>query len=172
MQLLSVCSKIPALRKLPVEVQKKVMIQKRRAFRWHRSGKEFAGKEFVNDFCFCLFFRKYLQPCAHMFHHDLIRESKFLTTERWEKFASFFEEGGMEVYAKHVRMRVPDSTIRSEETVKEKQHHDYHEAAEILNNSFWRLQSLPAEQSAEKTAELVQRLRDVSKAMSLDTLLN
>ena len=37
---------------------------------------------------------------------------------------------------------------------------------------YWRLQSLPADQSALKTQELANRLREVSKAMSIEMLLN
>ena len=37
-----------------------------------------------------------------MFHHDLVKDTKFLTQERWKMFAHVFEEGGMEVYAMHI----------------------------------------------------------------------
>ena len=98
------------------------------------------------------------------------RDTKFLTPERWDKFAAFFEDGGMEVYAKHVRVRVPD--ILRPESTKETNHNNYHEATEMVNNVYWRLQSLPADQSALKTQELANRLREVSKAMSIEMLLN
>ena len=91
------------LSKFPVLVQRLVLKQRRRAL-WRRNHGKVMRGVFQNDKCFCLFrVRKYLVPCQHMFHHDLVKDTKFLTQERWRMFANLFEEGGMEVYAKHIQ---------------------------------------------------------------------
>ena len=73
---------ISSLKKFPILVQKLIVKQKRKVLWMRNHGKTLKGV-FEGDACFCLFFSKYLAPCQHMFHHDLVRSSKFLTSERW-----------------------------------------------------------------------------------------
>ena len=159
---------IPCLLKFPILVQKLIVKQKRRAL-WRRNNGK-TVQAFPGNACYCLFFRKYLVPCQHMFHHDLVGTEKFLSPERWDKFAELFEEGGMEVYAKHTREFVRKPTENPGESDIQRHNQEFQEASEMITNVFWRLQSLAPAERAEKSADLVARMKATCAAMSIEHL--
>ena len=87
-------------------------------------------------------------------------------------FARLFEEGGMEVYAKHVREFVSRPSENPGEGDVERHHQEFHEATEMITNVFWRVQSLAPEERAAKSSELVARLKATCAAMSVEQLLS
>ena len=52
--------------------------------------------------CHCQFFRKYLIPCRHLFHCDLLGD--FLTNTHWESFQRMSAESGFDVYISSMRV--------------------------------------------------------------------
>ncbi|CAG8812128.1 14545_t:CDS:2, partial [Cetraspora pellucida] len=48
--------------------------------------------------CHCLFFRKYMLPCKHIFHEQIYSFRKLLMINTWKKFQQMFDENGLEIY--------------------------------------------------------------------------
>lgn len=161
---------IPYLSKFPLLMQHKIIRQKRLAQLRNLAGKSCNGN-FQGGRCFCLFFRRYVCPCQHMFHHDMENpNNKFLTKPVWKSFAETFEEGGMEVYTKHARVFVPSEPQDARAAELETRTSDFREAQEVLENVFWRLQEHP--EASEKTAALLAALKETASKMSLASVLN
>ena len=89
-------------------------------------------------------------------------------------FAHLFEEGGMEVYAKHIHEFVlrPSANPGEGDIQRRSQAFQDSEAEEMVRNVFWRLQSLPTAQAEAQTLELVEQLKASSAAMSIEQLMN
>jgi hypothetical protein len=62
------------------------------------------------------FARKHLLPCRHIFHLD--REVKILTSDRWQKYLSVFEESGFEVYETMGHVFVEGEEKQSVDTIR------------------------------------------------------
>ena len=85
-------------------------------------------------------------------------------------FAHQFEEGGMEVYAKHIHEFVLRPTENPGEGDIQRRSQVFQEAEEMVRNVFWRL--LPSAQAEAQTLELVEQLKATSAAMSIEQLMN
>ena len=72
-------------------------------------------------------------------------------------FAHLFEEGGMEVYAKHINEFVLRPSANPGEGDIQRHSQAFQEAEEMVRNVFWRLrvQSLPTAQAEAQTLELL-----------------
>lgn len=52
----------------------------------------------------CLFHRRYLLPCEHLFQNQILY--KFMPDDYWDRVALFFEECGFDIYEDHEELEV------------------------------------------------------------------
>ncbi|CAG8530523.1 7486_t:CDS:2, partial [Cetraspora pellucida] len=106
--------------------------------------------------CYCLFFRKYMLPCKHIFHEQIYGFRKLLTINTWKKFQQMFDENGLEIY-KH-RELVSLESFEKDEVNKaaENRKLTVNELMERTRNEYWRIEENGNE---EEKVEFIQRLR-------------
>ena len=98
------------IRKFPFPIQQLIVSEVHAVEKRIEKGKDVPN--LVSPNCYCLFFRRYLLPCRHIFHEHLYGEKKLLTLSAWEQFQQMFEKSGFEVYTnqKLVEIDLPRKT--------------------------------------------------------------
>ena len=92
------------IRQFPFPVQKLLAFRLRIAEQMLEDG-ELPSNDIPDDLsCDCLFYRRYLLPCEHIFHFDLTYH--VITSDKWDSWAHMFEESGFEIYEDRVQIEV------------------------------------------------------------------
>ena len=84
------------IHKFPYPVQKLVVEEVLAVEKRLEKGKEPPG--LISLDCQCLFFRRYLLPCKHIFHDHIYGTNKLLNSNAWIRFQQMFEDSGFEIY--------------------------------------------------------------------------
>jgi hypothetical protein len=89
--------------------------------------------------CHCIFFRRYLLPCKHMFHQHLFgcNPGELLTTNVWEGFQMAFMEAGLEVYESRELVEVPEPVQTLAEKDAEARRLQVNELMERVRDKYW-----------------------------------
>lgn len=115
-------------------------------------GKEAPG--LVSLYCHCLFFRRYLLPCRHIFHEHMYGSKKLLTSNAWKQLQQMFEESGFEIY-EH-RELVEELSGKTEiEKIAENQRSMMNELIERTHNAYWAIEE---KGNLEEKSRFIKRL--------------
>lgn len=111
--------------------------------------------------CHCIFFRRYLLPCRHIFHEHMYGTTKILTDIVWKKFQDMFEEAGFEVYECSERVEVPLPVQTQGERDAEARRLEVNELMERVRNTYWRMEEGEGEGgNVGQTAAFIERLKE------------
>jgi hypothetical protein len=87
----------PAMRKLPLPMQRMILEERRECQNLLNEGEEPGELKGDVPGCDCAFFRKWQLPCRHLWMAEELFGS-VLTDDRWDTYAFWFEDCGFEFY--------------------------------------------------------------------------
>ncbi|GES76067.1 hypothetical protein GLOIN_2v1776807 [Rhizophagus clarus] len=105
--------------------------------------------------CNCLFFRRFLLPCRHIFHEHVYGDIKLLTVDIWEKFQKMFEEAGFEIYMHRELVEIEEPKKTEAEKAAENRRLTINELMERTRDIYWRVEE---KNNPEQTCMFIQEL--------------
>ena len=116
-------------------------------------GKTAPGLILLN--CNCLFFRRYLLPCRHIFHEHVYGNMRLLTIDTWKKFQQMFEETGFEIYMHRELIEIEEPKKTEAEKAAENRRLAVNELMERTRDIYWRVEE---RNNPEQTYAFIQEL--------------
>ena len=126
----------PQILKFPWPIQQ--MLATRLRIAEQRIADEEETRELTDDLsCDCLFNRRYLLPCEHVFQYELLYH--VLTEEHWDRFAHMFEESGFDIYEASEELEV-NRELAAEVTAPAHRKLRVREITESIKESYYALE--------------------------------
>ncbi|KAI9094444.1 hypothetical protein DFS34DRAFT_629484 [Phlyctochytrium arcticum] len=119
--------------------------------------------------CHCLFARKYLLPCKHVFHADSCSDTRILTPELWNSYIIMFEESGYEVYEGKEKVTVP-VVLPEIDRARDSRKRKVKAAGEEIMNFYFRLEDQIADQDPLAAGKLDNFIADLQSFTTSNTV--
>lgn len=112
--------------------------------------------------CNCQFFRKYLLPCRHLFHRNILDD--FLTDAHWMAFRNMFNESGFDVYLS--QLQVVEEQLMDPRQIEADQHRQNFYAALEQIREYWFEQEAAYRRNGDPTPlnNLIAHIRAIQPA--------
>ena len=101
-------------------------------------GKDASGLTSLD--CYCLFYKRYLLPCKHIFYEHMYGNMKLLTADIWRMFQEIFEESGFEIYKSYELVMEFVQTKKQKEA--ENQRLTIVELTERMHDRYWSIEEI------------------------------
>jgi hypothetical protein len=131
------------------------------------------GFQWESAHCDCRWYRRWLLPCSHLWHHHFVNNNLTLTESRLCQWSLQWDEHGYELYEGRVSYHaLPAST--EAETIAATHRIEAREVAETLLTSFYELeraahQALGAIKGRDFVAWWIKKLQESAAALSAIT---
>jgi len=142
------------IHKFPFPIQKLIVGEIFAADNRVEKGKELPGLMLIE--CHCLFFRKYMLPCKHIFHEQKYGPRKLLTIDAWRQFQRQFDESGFEIYERRELVNFESFEKDEIDKAAEKRKLTVNELMERTRNQYWSIEENGDEM---EKSEFIQRLK-------------
>ncbi|RHZ78348.1 hypothetical protein Glove_165g82 [Diversispora epigaea] len=106
--------------------------------------------------CQCLFFRKYMLPCKHIFHEQIHGPRKLLTIDAWKQFQQTFDESGFEIYEHRELINFEILEKNENDRAAENRKLTVNELMERTRNEYWNIEENGDE---KEKREFLERLK-------------
>jgi hypothetical protein len=90
--------------------------------------------------CNCIFYKRYLLPCKHMFLLDMVTTGGWFTAEIWKKFMHTNQESGFDVYLTYEGRQMEED--RGSPNQVDCDTLDFHAMLDGFRDRFWRLKEV------------------------------
>ncbi|RHZ86839.1 hypothetical protein Glove_43g6 [Diversispora epigaea] len=106
--------------------------------------------------CQCLFFRKYMLPCKHIFHEQIYGPRKLLTIDAWKQFQQTFDESGFEIYEHRELINFEILEKNENDRAAENRKLTVNELMKRTRNEYWNIEENGDE---KEKREFLERLK-------------
>jgi hypothetical protein len=102
--------------------------------------------------CHCMFYKKYLLPCRHMFLLDMTHVNGWFTKEIWEKYEFNGEEIGFDFYSSFERQDIPalESVVQNDKDILA-----FHSIMDRFRDQFWRIKERGNDEEMSRYLQLM-----------------
>ncbi|RHZ57425.1 hypothetical protein Glove_388g20 [Diversispora epigaea] len=115
-----------------------------------------AAPKLISLSCNCLFYRRYLIPCRHIFHEHMYGFTKLLFADAWAKFQFMFEENGFDVYTHQELIMVDILEETKAKRAAENRRLAINELMERTRDMYWRVEEKGDERQTGAFLEKLQ----------------
>jgi hypothetical protein len=134
----------PELAKFPLVFQQLIVSEFNSAIEMLLSNEQHSTISQDNAKCGCMFYKKYLLPCKHMFLLDLVTTNGWFTQDVWRKFILYNQECGFDIYSSYEGRSVQDQVEPAGANNGDVLH--FHSILEGFRDQFWRLKEVEDDQ--------------------------
>ncbi|RHZ76932.1 hypothetical protein Glove_187g66 [Diversispora epigaea] len=142
------------IHKFPFPIQKLIVNEILSVESRIEKGKDLPGLMSLE--CQCLFFRKYMLPCKHIFHEQIHGPRKLLTIDSWKQFQQTFDESGFEIYEHCELINFEILEKNKNDRAAENRKLTVNELMERTRNEYWNIEEIGDE---KEKSEFLERLK-------------